>query len=184
MSHLLQEGRCHSIPTQFAAQLRHTSMQLSRSAGELSLENIAISISGGRRPIGGTTAFWTLFTLRSRKVATPTEDCESLAWAMKKSVSSSAARSGDVEDDDSEGASLGNRAAGRERSITNSRQTWNRINCLPAYAQPSKFHIQCHLSGTDGEIMGVSQEGPFLKSQRSGTSSGFEDRRFRCSRKE
>lgn len=36
---------------------------------------------------------------------------------MKKSVSSSAARSGDVEVEDSEGASLENRAAGRMRGI-------------------------------------------------------------------
>ena len=41
------------------------------------------------------------------------EDCESLAWAMKKSVSSSTARSGDVEDEVSDGASLESRADGR-----------------------------------------------------------------------
>ena len=43
----------------------------------------------------------------------PTDDCESFAWAVKKSVSSSTFRSGDVEDDDSEGASLENRAGCR-----------------------------------------------------------------------
>lgn len=47
----------------------------------------------------------------------PTDDCESFAWAVKKSVSSSTFRSGDVEDDDSEGASLENRAGCRERGM-------------------------------------------------------------------
>lgn len=50
-------------------------------------------------------------------MATPIEDCESLAWAMKKSVSSSAARSGDVDPDVSEGAVLEHRPSSRERSI-------------------------------------------------------------------
>lgn len=116
LSHLLQDGRCHSIPTQFAAQIWHTSIQFSISAVELSFENIAIRISGGSRPIGGIAASC-LSMFPSRTVVTPTDDCESLACAMKKSVSSSAARSGDVEEEDSERASLGNRAAGRERSI-------------------------------------------------------------------
>lgn len=53
----------------------------------------------------------------SRKLLMPMEDCESFACAMKKSVSSSTARSGDVDDDDSEGASLENRAGCRERGI-------------------------------------------------------------------
>jgi hypothetical protein len=51
----------------------------------------------------------------SRKLATPMEDCESLAWAMKKSVSSSAARSGDVDPEVSEGAALGDRPFCRSR---------------------------------------------------------------------
>jgi hypothetical protein len=43
------------------------------------------------------------------------DDCESLAWAMKKSVSSSAARSGDVDPEVSEGAALGDRPVCRSR---------------------------------------------------------------------
>jgi len=93
-------------------------MQLSRSAVELSFANIEIRSSGGRRPIGGSTVFLGFGSRGSRKFPTPTDDCESLAWAMKKSVSSSAARSGEVEDEVSEGASLENRAENRGRGIT------------------------------------------------------------------
>lgn len=45
------------------------------------------------------------------------DDSESLPWAMKKSVSSSAARSGDVDPEVSEGAALGDRPATRGRGI-------------------------------------------------------------------
>jgi hypothetical protein len=117
LSQLLHDGRCHSIPTQLAAHPRHTSMQLSRSAVELSFANIEIRSSGGRRPIGGITVFLEFWSRGSRKFPTPTEDCESLAWAMKKSVSSSTVRSGEVDDEDSEGTSLEKRSGCRERGI-------------------------------------------------------------------
>lgn len=54
LSQLLHDGRYHRIPTEFAVQLLHTSMQLNKSAGELSMEKMDITNSGGRRSIGGT----------------------------------------------------------------------------------------------------------------------------------
>lgn len=117
LAQVLQVGRCHSIPTEFAAHPRHTSMELSISEGATNFEKIAIRISGGRRPIGGSGSDVSLGKRESRKLATPMEDCESLAWAMKKSVSSSAARSGDVDPEVSEGAALEHRPASRSRCI-------------------------------------------------------------------
>lgn len=72
-SQLLQDGRCHSIATQFAAQPLHTSIQLSKSGGELSLEKMAINSSGGKHPMGGSGSMRLLSTSRSRKFE-PTED--------------------------------------------------------------------------------------------------------------
>lgn len=92
-------------------------MQLNISVGALSFENMAIRISGGRRPIGGSIVSWSIRPFRSRTVPSPTDDCESFAWDVKKSVSSSTVRSGEVEFEDSEGASLDSRAGCRERGM-------------------------------------------------------------------
>lgn len=117
LSQLLHEGRCQRMPTQFAAHPLHTRMQLNMSEGKDSLAKMAMRISGGRRPIGGRYRSVSWWGWASR-VATPTDDCESFAWAVKKSVSSSAVRSGDVDEvEDSEGASLENRAGCLWRGI-------------------------------------------------------------------
>lgn len=64
-----------------------------------------ISSSAGRRCTGDTrqrssyslrmAASWE----RSWEMSAPSEDCESLAWIMKESLSSSAPRSGDVDEE-------------------------------------------------------------------------------------
>ncbi|KMU91490.1 hypothetical protein CIHG_09242 [Coccidioides immitis H538.4] len=91
------------IATQFVAHLWQTIMQFSMSVGELSFAKIAIKSSGGSREIGGSTISWPASTRRSRRVPTPTDDCESLGW-LKKSVSSSITLSGEVDEEDSEAA--------------------------------------------------------------------------------
>ena len=67
--------------------------------------------------MGGTTLSGFILTAGSRNVPTPIDDCESFAWSVKKSVSSSTARSGEVEDEDSEGAPPETRRGGLERNI-------------------------------------------------------------------
>ncbi len=64
--------------------------------------------------MGGSTLSWLVLVAGSRNVPSPIDDCESFAGRLKKS---SAARSGEVEDEDSEGAPPETRRGGRERNI-------------------------------------------------------------------
>lgn len=77
-------------------------MQFFKSPVELSFAKTAIISSGGKRLIGETRCSRSRLgdTVISRNEATPIEDCESLRWAVKKSVSSSSmALSGELEEE-------------------------------------------------------------------------------------
>lgn len=96
-------------------------MQCLRSAGEESLANMEISNSAGRREMGDTRHRSSMALRRaswseSGETEGAREDCESLAWNMSESLSSSSTpRSGDVDAEVSEREALTSRSARRER---------------------------------------------------------------------
>ena len=100
-------GRCQSNPTLFLAHSLDTSMQFFKSPGEDSFANIAIISSAGKRQIGDTRHLSSIsrlpiLSVKSEDTEGASDDCESFAWSMKESLSSSTPRSGDVEADESE----------------------------------------------------------------------------------
>lgn len=122
--HLFIAGRCHNSPTLFFAHSLHTNIHICRSREEVRRENMLIKISAGRR-CTGDTRHRSSYSLRMASVcdssgdmSPPSEDCESLAWIMKESLSSSASRSGDVEEE-LELDTLEARCCRRDRSILN-----------------------------------------------------------------
>ena len=98
---MLQRGRCHRRSTQFRAHVFETLRQLRRSLGEFSFEKIHMRISEGRRSMGfleRTTAGGRDASL-SRSSDASIDDTESFFCEVKKSTSSSAGGSGELEDD-------------------------------------------------------------------------------------
>lgn len=98
-------------------------MQCFKSPGEESLENMAIISSAGRREMGDTRhrssmALRSASSSESGDMEGAREDCESLVWNMRESLSSSSSstpRSGEVEAEVSEREALTSRSARRER---------------------------------------------------------------------
>ena len=105
----------------FLAQVLETSIQFLKSTLDASLWNVVIRISGGSLRIGDSR--------NSRSVAlvgdsgssgtegTPKDDCESFFCMTNESPSSYGARSGDVEEEETEVASLTSAASPRCRVI-------------------------------------------------------------------
>lgn len=117
---LLQSGRCHSKSTLFSAHVFETSMQVRRSTVEPSFEKTVIKSSGGKL-LTGDCRHRSRSVIRetdiSRKVVIPIDDWESLAWAVKKSVSSYGIRSGELAEEDSDVALLEERCAPLKRGM-------------------------------------------------------------------
>ena len=105
-SHLFIAGRCQSKPTLFLAHSFETSMHVWRSAGELRREKMAINNSAGKRCTGDTrhrsscSLLAAVSSELSGDMSIPSEDCESLECSMRESLSSSAPRSGEVEEEE------------------------------------------------------------------------------------
>jgi len=120
---LLHSGLCQRMPTTWAAQWYDTSMQVRRSPVVVSLANIESSSSGGSLEIGDSRCSRSMSTLTliSRRLVTPSEDCESFTCIMKKSVSSSARGSGElIDESESERASLACRLCERRMGASSS----------------------------------------------------------------
>ena len=98
-------------------------MQFFRSPGEDSLANMEIISSAGRRETGerrnrSSMARRRASSSESGDTEGAREDCESLPWYMRESLSSSSGpRSGDVEADVSEREALTSRSCRRERAM-------------------------------------------------------------------
>jgi hypothetical protein len=84
--------------------------------------------------------------VESREFPAPIDDCESFAWCVKESVSSSAARSGDVEVEDAEGASLENRVGCRERAMVG----WVEVGCVLFQLSVSSTYL--NLASDEGPV--------------------------------
>jgi hypothetical protein len=101
-------GLCQRSPTLFLAQSFDTSIHDSRSFGALRREKMWIKSSAGKRWTGDTrhrssNSRWANSSCESSGgLSIPSEDCESFAWSMKESLSSSTPRSGDVEEEEFE----------------------------------------------------------------------------------
>lgn len=100
-------------------------MQFFRSPGEDSLEKMAIISSAGRREMGDTRHLSSIARRRASSSSSgdtegARDDCESLVWYMRESLSSSSSsgpRSGDVEAEVSEREALTSRSVRLERAM-------------------------------------------------------------------
>lgn len=87
---MVQSGLCHNRSTALLDHVLDTSMQFLKSTLALSFAKQAMSSSEGRRLTGGILCSRSCEgdMVMSLREATPSEDCESLRWVVKKSVSS------------------------------------------------------------------------------------------------
>ena len=132
LSHRFMPGLCHNSATLFLAHSFDTSIQFRRSFGALSLAKILISNSAGRRATGDTRHLSSYSILAaafcdvSEDISTPNEEAESLGCSMKESLSSSALRSGEV-DDEEELDALDMRRRFLERDMVGVQATLQRV---------------------------------------------------------